>query len=104
MKRRAFLMLVGSAVAWPRVLPAQQSRVPTVGFLNTTSPDTYAFNAEAFREGPRTLGYVDGQSVAVEYRWADGDYGRMPALARDLAKRNVAVIAATGDIVSARAA
>jgi putative tryptophan/tyrosine transport system substrate-binding protein len=104
MKRRAFLMLVGSAVAWPRVLPAQQSRVPMVGFLNTTSPDTYAFNAEAFREGLRTLGYVEGQSVAVEYRWADGDYGRMPALARDLAKRNVAVIAATGDIVSARAA
>jgi ABC-type uncharacterized transport system substrate-binding protein len=104
MKRRGFLMLVGSAVACPRVLPAQQSRVPMVGFLNTTSPDTYAFNAEAFREGLRTLGYVEGQSVAVEYRWADGDYGRMPALARDLVKRNVAVIAATGDIVSARAA
>ncbi len=104
MQRRAFLRLFALAIAWPRALHAQQPPLPVVGFLNTTSPDTYAFNAEAFREGLRTLGYVEGKNVAVEYRWAGGDYSRMPALATDLVKRNVAVLAATGDIVSARAA
>ncbi len=78
---------------------AQQAATPVIGFLNTTSPDTYAFNAQAFREGLRTLGYVEGQNVAIEFRWASGDYRRMPALATELVNRNVAVLAATGDIV-----
>jgi putative ABC transport system substrate-binding protein len=103
MTRRALLALL-STVSWPRGSLAQQLPLPVVGFLNTTSPDTYAFNADAFREGLRTLGYAEGQNVAIEYRWANGDYSRMPELATDLVKRNVAVIAATGDIVSARAA
>ena len=78
--------------------------MPVVGFLNSASVATYSFNANAFREGLRETGFVEGQNVAIEYRWGDNDYSRLPALATDLAGRNVAVIAATGDIASARAA
>jgi putative tryptophan/tyrosine transport system substrate-binding protein len=102
MRRRAFIRLISGAVAWPMVARAQT--LPVVGFLNTASPDTYAFNVEAFRNGLGTLGYVEGKNVAIEYRWASGDYSRMPGLAKELVSRNVAVIAATGDIVSAQAA
>lgn len=102
MRRRDFIKLVGAAAAWP--FGARAQTLPAVGFLNTTSPETYEFNAQAFREGLGTLGYAEGKTVAIEYRWASGDYSQMPALAKDLASRNVAVIAATGDIVSARAA
>jgi putative ABC transport system substrate-binding protein len=82
----------------------QARPVQVVGFLNSASAATYSFNAAAFREGLREAGYVDGQNVVIEYRWADNDYGRLPSLASELASRKVAVIAATGDIVSARAA
>src|SRR5262249_7369992 len=98
LKRREFLAVLGSAATWPLVARRQQPVTPVVGFLNTTSPDTYAFNAEAFREGLRTLGYAEGRNVQIEYRWARGDYSRMPALVAELVKQNVAVIAATGDI------
>ena len=98
MRRREFITLVAGASAWPMAARAQQPP-SVVGFLNTTSPDTYAFNAEAFRKGLGTLGYVEGKNVAIEYRWASGDYSRMPALAKELVNRNVSVIAATGDVV-----
>jgi putative tryptophan/tyrosine transport system substrate-binding protein len=103
MRRREFITLVAGASAWPMAARAQQPP-SVVGFLNTTSPDTYAFNAEAFRKGLGTLGYVEGKNVAIEYRWASGNYSRMPALAKELVNRNVSVIAATGDVVSAQAA
>jgi putative ABC transport system substrate-binding protein len=104
MRRREFLGVVGGAATWPLAARAQQSVTPVIGFLNTTSPDTFASYAEAFREGLRTLGYIEGQNLAIEYRWASADYSRMPALAKELVDRSVVVIAATGDVMSARAA
>jgi putative tryptophan/tyrosine transport system substrate-binding protein len=109
MDRRAFIgtlaggllaaPLVGATTTW-----AQAQAIPTVGFLNSASAATYSFNANAFLEGLREAGYVEGQNVAIEYRWADNDYGVLPKLAADLVRNKVAVIAATGDIASARAA
>ena len=106
MKRRTFLTALGAS-PFTQALTAraqQQPPMPVVGFLNSASEATYSFNAKAFREGLRDVGYIDGQNVAIEYRWANNDYSRLPALAIELASRNVAVIAATGDIASARAA
>jgi putative ABC transport system substrate-binding protein len=106
MTRRAVLRavcaaaLVGAGAARAQAAPAR----PVIGFLNSASDATYRFNARAFVEGLRQAGFVPGQNVAIEYRWADNDYSRLPALARELAARNVDVIAATGDIASARAA
>jgi putative ABC transport system substrate-binding protein len=78
--------------------------MPVIGFLNPVSPDTYAFNAAAFREGLAKAGFVDGRNVRIEYRWGRGDYSKLPAMAAELAAMKVAAIAATGDIASARAA
>ena len=105
MKRRSVLTLLGaSPILYVLAARGQTRPVPVVGFLNSASAATYSFNAAAFREGLREAGYVDGQNVVIEYRWADNDYSRLPSLASDLASRKVAVIAATGDIASARAA
>src|SRR5262245_43182805 len=105
MRRRSFLTaLAGSPLVLGYAVRARAQSMPVVGFLNSASSATYSFNAHAFREGLREAGFVEGQNVVIDYRWADNDYGRLPALATDLVRRKVSVIAATGDIASARAA
>ena len=103
MKRREFITLVGGATAgWPLMAFAQQP--PLVGFLNSASADTYRFNADSFRVGLAQAGLIDGQNVRIEERWANGKYEVLPALAAELVARGAIVIAATGDVASARAA
>jgi putative ABC transport system substrate-binding protein len=105
MRRREFIRLVGgAAVAWPFAARAEQSALPVIGFLNSGSPETYAPQLAGFRQGLNEVGYTEGQSVAIEFRWAKAQYDRLPELARDLVRRRVAVIAATGGSVSAIAA
>jgi putative ABC transport system substrate-binding protein len=91
-------------VAAPRPTPASASDEPLVGFLNAASPETYRFNADAFRQGLAESGFVVGRNVRIEERWANGNYEALPALAAELVAKGVVAIAATGDVVSARAA
>ena len=105
MKRREFIRLVGgAAVAWLLRAHAQPSALPVIGFLSSRSPDEAKQSVAAFRSGLRTNGYADGQNVVIEYRWAEGEYSRLPELAADLVQRGVAVLAATGGEPSALAA
>jgi putative ABC transport system substrate-binding protein len=105
MRRREFITFMGgAALAWPFAARAQQSTLPTIGYLSTRSPGEAKYVTDAFAQGLNEIGYVEGRNLAIEYRWAELQYDRLPGLASDLVRRQVAVIAAVGGAHSGLAA
>ena len=104
MRRREFIALIGGATAWPITAHAQQREKPTIGFLHTASLGPFARLVEAYLQGLKEAGYVDGENVSIEYRWAEGQFDRLPELADELIRDHVALIAALGGSASTLAA
>jgi putative ABC transport system substrate-binding protein len=104
MNRRELMLLLGGAMTAPRMLPAQEKAMPVIGWLSSVSPGPSAHFVAAFRQGLSETGYVEGQNVAIEYRWAEGRDDQLPELAADLVDRKVDLIVASGSLLSTLAA